>query len=65
MGDSLTAGDDRAKPWVSLSEDFAFGFHKLEKKDFYLSEKSPSSVLIKSDVAERIRTTSMYPSLTR
>ena len=36
VGDSLTAGDDTAKPWVSPSGDFAFGFHQLEKKDLYL-----------------------------
>ena len=36
VGDSLTAGDDPVKLWVSPYEDFAFGFHQLETKDLYL-----------------------------
>ncbi|OAY58830.1 G-type lectin S-receptor-like serine/threonine-protein kinase RLK1 [Manihot esculenta] len=36
VGSSLTAGDNKVRPWLSPSEDFAFGFHQLEKKDLYL-----------------------------
>ncbi|XP_065865927.1 G-type lectin S-receptor-like serine/threonine-protein kinase LECRK3 [Euphorbia lathyris] len=34
VGSSITAGDD--EPWISPSEDFAFGFQQLENKDLYL-----------------------------
>ncbi|WCJ36977.1 G-type lectin S-receptor-like serine/threonine-protein kinase LECRK3 [Euphorbia peplus] len=34
VGSSLTAGVDQ--PWISPSEDFAFGFHQLRNKDLYL-----------------------------
>ncbi|KAG8661094.1 hypothetical protein MANES_02G210560v8 [Manihot esculenta] len=35
VGSSLTAGDNKARPWLSPSEDFAFGFRQLDKKELY------------------------------
>ncbi|KAJ4825818.1 hypothetical protein Tsubulata_015745 [Turnera subulata] len=37
INDSVTAGDKRATPWLSPSQDFAFGFRQLaNNKDLYL-----------------------------
>ncbi|WCJ36976.1 G-type lectin S-receptor-like serine/threonine-protein kinase LECRK3 [Euphorbia peplus] len=36
VSSSLTAGDDADQPWISPSQDFAFGFQQLENKDLYL-----------------------------
>ncbi|GMP39735.1 hypothetical protein CsSME_00010452 [Camellia sinensis var. sinensis] len=35
VGATLTATED-ATPWLSASGDFAFGFHRLDNKDFLL-----------------------------
>ncbi|KAI7979799.1 G-type lectin S-receptor-like serine/threonine-protein kinase LECRK2 [Camellia lanceoleosa] len=35
VGATLTATED-ATPWLSASEDFAFGFHRLDNKDLFL-----------------------------
>ncbi|XWS71109.1 hypothetical protein CRYUN_Cryun03dG0109900 [Craigia yunnanensis] len=35
LGSTITASDN-AKPWLSPSHDFAFGFHQLENKDLFL-----------------------------
>ncbi|KAJ4837603.1 hypothetical protein Tsubulata_050400 [Turnera subulata] len=36
INESLTAGEEGATPWLSPSQDFAFGFRQLNKKDLYL-----------------------------
>ncbi|KAJ9145802.1 hypothetical protein P3X46_028137 [Hevea brasiliensis] len=36
VGDSITAVDNGAQPWLSPSGDFAFGFRQLEKRELYL-----------------------------
>ncbi|XP_071925068.1 G-type lectin S-receptor-like serine/threonine-protein kinase RLK1 [Coffea arabica] len=36
MGSTLTAGETSASPWLSPSDEFAFGFQKVQDKDLFL-----------------------------